>query len=340
MTLYPSQPELLQKYLTKEKHNYGKVVSHSLLFILFSLSLFTVVCLTASAVSAKPPFPTISLPEKSQGNRAIQALAGKLPEVAAWYGTSPQEFATMMIQDNTAWIDAEGHLFFVEEFPEPVVEGEVSTIDIAAFPYDQTFKLHSRPGTKRVLFLDFDGHMTTGTAWNTFYGDPIISPVYDTDGDRTSFSNAEMDRIQNIWQSVAEDYAPFDVDVRAGDPGQDAITRSSSTDDRYGTRMGMTVDDFAGCGCGGFAYVGVFDYVGDQYKPAFVFNTSEVGAAEAVSHELGHNLGLSHDGVINGASYYIGQGTGATGWAPIMGVGYYKKLVQWSKGEYTSANNT
>ena len=27
-------------------------------------------------------------------------------------------------------------------------------------------------------------------------------------------------------------------------------------------------------------------------------------------------------------------------WAPIMGVGYYKPLVQWSKGEYAGANNT
>ncbi|MCP4047984.1 MAG: PKD domain-containing protein, partial [Gammaproteobacteria bacterium] len=149
-----------------------------------------------------------------------------------------------------------------------------------------------------------------------------------------------MDRIQNVWRSVAEDYAPFDVDVTTEDPGQDAITRSSSTDDRYGTRIVMTVDDFAGCGCGGFAYVGVFDYVGNHYKPAFVFNTSQVGMAEAASHEAGHNLGLSHDGVINGATYYSGHGSGATGWAPIMGVGYYKQLVQWSRGEYANDNNT
>ncbi|MBC8552163.1 MAG: PKD domain-containing protein, partial [Candidatus Brocadiales bacterium] len=308
--------------------------------LFFTFALLTVICLTASAVSAKPPFPTISLPEKSQGERAIQALAGKLPEVAAWYGTTPQEFATMMIQDHTAWIDTEGRLFFIEDFPEPVVEGGASTLTEELFPYDQTFILHSRPGAKRVLFLDFDGHMTTGTAWNASYGDPIISPAYDTDGDRTSFSNTEMDRIQNVWRSVAEDYAPFDVDVTTEDPGEDAINRSSSTDDRYGTRVVMTVDDFAGCGCGGFAYVGIFDYVGDYYKPAFVFNTSEVGVAEAVSHEAGHNLGLSHDGVINGSSYYSGHGSGATGWAPIMGVGYYKQLVQWSKGEYANASNT
>ena len=72
--------------------------------------------------------------------------------------------------------------------------------------------------------------------------------------------------------------------------------------------------------------MGVFDYVGSNYKPAFVFNKGLVGAAEAISHEAGHNLGLSHDGVKGGVSYYKGQGSGATGWAPIMGVGYYKQI--------------
>ena len=34
--------------------------------------------------------------------------------------------------------------------------------------------------------------------------------------------------------------------------------------------------------------------------------------------------------------YYAGQGP----WAPIMGVGYYKPVTQWSRGEYANANNT
>ena len=46
-----------------------------------------------------------------------------------------------------------------------------------------------------------------------------------------------------------------------------------------------------------------------------------------------------HDGTST-VGYYAGHGSGATGWAPIEGVGYYQELVQWSKGEYPDANNT
>lgn len=44
--------------------------------------------------------------------------------------------------------------------------------------------------------------------------------------------------------------------------------------------------------------------------------------AETVSHEIGHNMGLSHDGQKNGDEHYEGFGSGATSWGPIMGAGY------------------
>lgn len=44
----------------------------------------------------------------------------------------------------------------------------------------QTFTLHSRRNATRKILLDFDGHVTTGTAWNNAKGkDPIITPPYD-----------------------------------------------------------------------------------------------------------------------------------------------------------------
>ena len=102
--------------------------------------------------------------------------------------------------------------------------------------------------------------------------------------------------------------------------------------------MLITRRTFYNCSCGGVAYVGIFDNVGDTYKPALVFfdmlgSGNEKYVAEAISHEAGHNMGLNHDGAA-GTGYYQGHGSGATGWAPIMGVGYYQPLVQWSKGEY------
>ncbi|MBZ0110641.1 MAG: PKD domain-containing protein [Candidatus Scalindua rubra] len=344
MRLSQTRIEQRQSPETKAKSSCLKAVLHALLYSITVISLLSIG--TDSALSApkgkkgKPAFPVVSLPANAQGERAIEALADKLPEVAAWYGSTTEQFSTMLREDHTARIDKGGHLFFVEDAPDQAGETETPSVSAATFPYDQTFKLHSLPSSKKVLYIDFDGHSTTGTAWNSSYGDPINSPAYDLDGNPSSFSNAELDRIQGIWELVAEDYAPFDVDVTTEDPGQDAIDRSSSSDDRYGTRVVITVDDFASCGCGGFAYVRVFDYVGSFYKPAFVFNKSLIGAAEAISHEAGHNFGLSHDGVTGGAAYYQGQGGGATGWAPIMGVGYYKQLVQWSKGEYADASNT
>lgn len=297
------------------------------------------------------PFPQIKLSKRLQGDAAVAALGDRLPEVAAWYGKSADAFARELRHDKRAMLDRDGRLLYIDDFPTPAnatTATSGSTVSAAApFPTDQTFLLHSRPGAKRVIYLDFQGQVVTGTAWNSSYSlSTIDAKAYDLDGDPTTFNATELERIQYIWQRVAEDYAPFDVDITTEEPPSSAINRSSSTDDTFGTRVVITNDWTAltasPCGCGGFAYVGIFDDVGDGYKPAWVFfdqlgSGNEKYVAEAISHEAGHNLGLSHDGTST-VGYYAGHGSGATGWAPIMGVGYYKELVQWSKGEYPGAN--
>ncbi len=298
----------------------------------------------------KAAFPQVNLGEReSRGQRALQLLGNRLPEVAAFYGQSPDEFRARMLADRTRRLDQRGRVFIVEELdrPLPATPAPAATtglIDGTYAPLDQTFLLHSKPGAQRTIHLNFRGATLTGSAWNGS-GGSINALPFDTDGIPYSFSSAELQRIQAIWQRVAEDYAPFDVNVTTEAVPLDRITRAGSTDSVFGTTVLITSNvGVYNCSCGGVAYLGVFDDTSDFYKPALVFynqlgSGSEKYVAEAISHEAGHNMGLGHDGG-SGSGYYGGHGSGATGWAPIMGVGYYQSLVQWSKGEYSGATNT
>jgi hypothetical protein len=79
-----------------------------------------------------------------------------------------------------------------------------------------------------------------------------------------------------------------------------------------------------------------------NYRPAWIYYNNlasdESYIAEATSHEVGHNLGLSHDGT-QSQSYYGGHGSDPVSWGPLMGTGYDRDVSQWSKGEYYQANN-
>lgn len=331
----------------------GRMLNPALL-LLAGLGL-TAPSLAAPAASADvKPFPQVALEKRVRGEQAIQALKDRLPEVAAWYGMSTAQFARMLRQDPHAWLDQQARLHYVDAFPPPPEQVDAGTSGTAgpttqAASLDQSFLLHSRPGAHRVIYLDFNGGLVSNTAWNSAYGVTTIdAQPFDLDGSPATFNSTELQRIQNIWRRVAEDYAPFDVDVTTEEPSPDAMARTSNSDQDYGTRVMVTRDwtklTSSPCGCGGIAYVGVYNYTSEVYKPAWVYfdnlgNGNEKYVAEAISHEAGHNLGLSHDGSTS-TSYYQGHGSGATGWAPIMGVGYYKELTQWSKGEYANATQT
>ncbi|MBX3278173.1 MAG: PKD domain-containing protein [Acidobacteria bacterium] len=300
-------------------------------------------------------FPQLRIPAPVRGADIVNALGRRLPEVAAFYGKSEEELTNILNQDDSAWIDHEGRLLYIcdsdsvpthSENDDETGRGRArnSGVVTAASPYplNNTFLLHSRPGASKVIFLDFDGHTTTGTSWNNSFngGASIITPPYDIDGNPSSFSSTELERIQYIWQRVAEDFAAFDVDVTTEDPGVEALRRTTTSDQNYGIRVaiGGSSYDWYGAGAGGVAYVGSFRATSDT--PCFVF-TAQLGTgnekytAEATSHEVGHTLGLSHDGVTGGTAYYQGH----SNWAPIMGVGYYRDVTQWSKGDYNLANN-
>lgn len=296
--------------------------------------------------------PALRLQRVLTGAEALRDLHPQIPALAAWHRMTRERFAAVLRDDRNLRLDLRGRVFFVEPSTDPVraavlaaTTPKAATAAVPPYPLDQTFLLHSRPGAQRVVYLDFDGEVVTNTGWAP--NATLNAQAFDLDGAAGSFSASERERIQFIWQRVAEDYAPFDVDVTTEQPLASDLERSSLSDQRYGTRAVITrsLTELCGRDCGGVAYLGTFDASSNwrYFQPAWVFfdnlaNGDEKSIAEAVSHEVGHNLGLLHD-ALQGDDYYDGHGSGPTGWAPIMGVGFYRSLVQWSRGQYPGADN-
>lgn len=312
----------------------------------------------AAPLTPRPALPAMAFAAESSGVLALAAIGDRLPAVAAHYRRDPEELRAMLLREKDLRLDRQGRLFYQCAWghehdlaaegslpfdPKDPANPPVATAaeTPAAIPLADTFLLHSRPGATKKIFLDFDGHLLSGTAWNDTRngGGAIAAPAWSLDGNAADFNDSERLVIQRVWQRMAEDFAPYDVDVTTEFPGEAALTRSGGGDQAYGMRVLISpISSYFGS-IGGIAYVGVFDNTGDYYKPAIVLpdklGNSEKNIAEAASHEVGHTLGLSHDGG-TGVEYYGGHGN----WAPIMGVGYGRAITQWSKGEYSGANNT
>ena len=276
------------------------------------------------------------------------AVAGKALDQAA--NPSPEEIADFLQHDE---YDLDGPLLRVSDPPlygptpsELHAEQSKQTDDSSpqnAISESAALSLHTRPSSTRKIFLDFDGHVTQDTPWNST-SDTIVSTPYSR-GDgvaNSTFSQYELDSVVEIWTQVAEDFSMWDVDVTTEDPGVAGLSKSNSLDETYGVRVVITDDSSWYGPYGGAAYL--FSYDRSYDLPAFVFSGNLAdgrakSVGEAAAHEAGHTFGLHHDAIRKpdgtDTGYYAGHGD----WAPIMGVGYYRSVTQWSKGEYDNASN-
>ncbi|MEI9945927.1 MAG: zinc-dependent metalloprotease [Chitinophagaceae bacterium] len=181
--------------------------------------------------------------------------------------------------------------------------------------------LNSYPSAAATIFLDFDGHTVSGTSWN-YNGDFVCGG--------SGLSNTQ---IIEIFNRIAEDYRPFNINITTDS------TKFLAAPAKKRMRVILTVTSSWYGSAGGVAFVGSFTWGDDN--PCFVFsallNYNTKYIAEAASHEAGHTLGMYHQAAydancVKTSDYYSGTGSGEIGWAPIMGVGYYRNFTLWNNG--------
>ena len=199
------------------------------------------------------------------------------------------------------------------------------TVIVSTTCFSQNLILNGSPSiTNKVIFLDFDGHVAVGTLWNS--GNAVNALP-------STVSNANKIL---IWKRICEDYRPFDVNVTTDS------SRFNNAPANQRIRIVFTPTSAWFGSAGGVAYLGSFNWGGNPGTPCWVFENqlgyNSKSMAEAASHEAGHTFTLRHQSTYNNlcvktAEYNPGIGSGITGWAPIMGVGYSKNITVWTTGK-------
>jgi len=273
------------------------------------------------------------------GQKAVDRLGKRLDKLAKQSDLTAEQLERTILRDTTLQVGQDGNLMVAEPLGGTGTTVRTGAPDTLLWPVDQTRYLHSRPSSPLKIYLDFNGHTTSGTVWNTQYSS-FTTPVWGRDSDPTTFSQAESAAIQNAYASVAEDFAAWNVDVTTEDPGVEGLRKTSSTDTAYGIRVVVGRNTWLNVSNSGYAQIGSFSWNSDT--PAYCFADATTGTkqiAECISHEAGHTVGLYHDGRNTTAgteTYYAGHNN----WAPIMGNSYGRPVTQWSKGQYAGANQT
>lgn len=287
------------------------------------------------------------------GTEAIEALKGDLGQKVRDRGQDPERYAELLAADASLWIDSEGQLMFVDAIDHDATDadGDATLVEPTSptGPPPQPIRLlangmpihHSKPGAPWTIYLDFDGQHVSSFFWGIFNRSTRGLTI---DADANTFNVEEQAVISRTWGRVAEDWAPFDVDVTTEQPASiDARVLWSIIGERP-QDLGFS------SGVGGVSLFCLCYMPFGLQTPTFTFwspwgPTDHSTIADVITQENGHMFGLLHDGLLNAncfggvCEYYTGHGTGPTSWGPVMGAPDRRNVTQWSRGEYPNATN-
>lgn len=322
----------------------------------------------------------------SKGKLPPSSIAAETPDArlavaAAKVGWSLAKVKAIAAKDRDLRVTGDNRLFYACRFDVNPGRGskiqtgpDTSTYTSTPPTVDATsaFRLHSRPGASKTLYLDFTGHTTPAGLWEST---AVTIPPFKLAGTANATDQVNLNAIRDIWLHVAEDFAAWDIDVTTDDTG---IATKPGQRCVIGGRQDA-LPSLAGFGTMGWAFIGSFANASDGNDKLdgndtnnFVFidvtnpATGENGTffnptttnyevtILCVAHEVGHTLGLRHWGETSsgsGQSYTEGHvvagHTGVANVSPIMGNSALPgwpsvcNLNQWSKGDYAfSTANT
>lgn len=202
------------------------------------------------------------------------------------------------------------------------------------------------PADTKILYLDFNGHYQAD--WSGYT--PGQTPAFDLDGDATTFSDRELRVIREVWMRVAEDYAPFNVNVTTVEPPE-----LQSDNVANGRALRVVI----GGGCDDWMFPGQPDrtsgwskagYYNDLPNVVYVFSRTinrwatrgdfnegrainlAAAVATTASHEAGHDYGLNHQRVLDGDTVVNEYDPGTETWTPIMGNNLANDRTTWHNG--------
>lgn len=189
--------------------------------------------------------------------------------------------------------------------------------------------LNSRPGAPVSVILKMDGYTDSDPGWVGFRNrgtGPIVTPAFDLDGDPLTFNAEELRQIEEIWYRVAEDFAPFNINVTT-------IAPPTLNDFEHVMVVIGGSNDWAPA-AGGWGVIDGFSAGGANTNYVFsglFFTAHQISSA--ASHESGHTFGLTHQSLydVNGVKT-TEYNPGDAALAPIMGVGYGAIRDTWWNG--------